>query len=100
MILHTINKSPYTHNSLQTCSQFCAEGDAIILLEDGVYAITHPGVSTLLDEKFRVYAIEADVLARGLQKKTYQPTGDNSVILITYDRFVEICVEFPKQKNW
>ena len=37
MLLHTVNKSPFTDNSLQSCIRCCQAGQAILLIEDGVY---------------------------------------------------------------
>ena len=37
-MLHTINKSPYEKNSLQTCLRVAPDKSDILLIEDGVYA--------------------------------------------------------------
>ncbi len=37
-ILHTVNKSPYEKNSLDSCLNLAKEGSAVLLIEDGVYA--------------------------------------------------------------
>ena len=37
-MLHTINKSPYEKNSLQTCLRVAPEKSKILFIEDGVYA--------------------------------------------------------------
>lgn len=55
--LHLVNKRA----ALGACLQAAAENDAIILLEDGVFA----AVSVLAPQR-PVYALEPDVLARGL----------------------------------
>lgn len=88
------------HKSLQTCSQFCAAGDAIVLLEDGVYALSHVAIGTLLQSGVRLFALEADVLARGLKNTNIWRTEASQVQMIDYDQFVALCVEFPTQKNW
>ena len=96
MLLHIINKSPFSHRSLKTCSQFCRKGDAIVLLEDGVYGISHPDIVQLIREKeIRVYAITADLAARGLVARLPE-----QVPSISYAKFVDLCVEFPKTKTW
>ncbi len=38
-MLHTVNKSPFEKTSLDSCLRFAQEGSAILLLEDGVYAL-------------------------------------------------------------
>ena len=88
------------HKSLLTCAQFCATGDAILLLEDGVYALSHTALGTLSQSGIRIFAIEADVSARGLHNIEIWRTEATQVQMIDYDQFVALCVEFPTQKNW
>jgi sulfur relay protein TusB/DsrH len=38
MLLHTVNKSPFERNSLESCLRLSKAGHAILLFEDGVYA--------------------------------------------------------------
>ena len=37
-ILHTVNKSPFERNSLESCLKFATDGAAVLLIEDGIYA--------------------------------------------------------------
>jgi tRNA 2-thiouridine synthesizing protein B len=37
-MLHIVNKSPFDKNSLDKCVDLAAEGGAILLIEDAVYA--------------------------------------------------------------
>ena len=69
-MLHTVNKSPFQNSALENCLRLVRPGDVILLLEDGVYAAA-PGTvkSSLIERTVRqhtVYAIEADLKARGL----------------------------------
>jgi len=69
-MLHTVNKSPFQHNSLESCLRFARKGDVLLLLEDGVYAAaagtskSHLLVPAV--KRFTVYALDADIYARGL----------------------------------
>lgn len=94
MILHTVNKSPHTTRAMASCLEFSRQEDGIVLLEDGVYAAV-AGASSTLAERPRVYAIRADVLARGLSGRL-----TDAVEVIDYAGFVKLCVEFPVVKNW
>ena len=38
--LNIVNKSPFDRNSLASCVRTMSDGDAILLIEDGVYAAT------------------------------------------------------------
>ena len=37
-MLHTVNKSPFERNTLETCLSLAKKGSSILLFEDGVYA--------------------------------------------------------------
>ncbi|MBF0334232.1 MAG: sulfurtransferase complex subunit TusB, partial [Alphaproteobacteria bacterium] len=37
-MLHTVNKSPFEKNALESCLSHAVEGASILLIEDGVYA--------------------------------------------------------------
>ncbi len=37
-ILHTVNKSPFEKNNLESCLRYAKSGSAILLIEDGIYA--------------------------------------------------------------
>ena len=38
IMLHTVNKSPFEKDSLETCLRLAGQGSDILLIEDGVYA--------------------------------------------------------------
>ena len=97
MVLHTVNQSPFDRQTLAQCLARChPEKDAIVLLEDGVYAAlkTHPWARQL--EGVTCYAIAEDLLARGLQPQQQlahiQP--------IDFDRFVELTIDYPLTQSW
>jgi len=70
MILHTINKNG---NCLTRALGMIAKGDAILLLEDGVYAVMElPQNTTLWDslpDSVSCYALADDLAARGISDK-------------------------------
>lgn len=63
MTLHLVNKPP-SHSGLASCLGAVRAGDAVLLLEGGVYcgAIDLP-------ENVSIYALRADVRARGLGER-------------------------------
>ncbi len=89
MILHSINKTA----ALEQCARVLKPGDAVVLLEDGVYLLLTP--KTFADAGVSWFAIAADVALRGLQNQV--PEG---VRLIDYRQFVELTVEAEKTCNW
>ena len=42
-MLHTVNKSPFESNSLEICLKHAKDGHDILLIEDGVYAVSKGG---------------------------------------------------------
>ncbi len=92
-MLHTINKSPFQNSALENCLRLARDGDVILLLEDGVYAAA-PGTvkSSLIEQAVRrhaVYAIEADLKARGLDKLIKE------VRIAGYGDFVDLVEKHP-----
>jgi tRNA 2-thiouridine synthesizing protein B len=92
-MLHTINKSPFQNSALENCLRLARDGDVILLLEDGVYAAAAGTVkSSLIEQAVRrhaVYAIEADLKARGLDKLVKE------VRIAGYGDFVELVEKHP-----
>ena len=84
MILHTINKL----SALGLCRDLIAEGDKVVLLEDGVYL----GLQSL---PFPVFAIHFDVDARGLAGRLTEQTES-----IDYSDFVSLCTGADKVCSW
>lgn len=96
-MLHTVNKSPFLHNNLESCLRFANRGDVLLLLEDGVYAAAAGTSKSHLVEsvasKCEIYAIEADIKARGLEKIIEQ------VRVASYADFVDL-VEKHRVHAW
>jgi len=92
-MLHTINKSPFQNSALENCLRLARNGDVILLLEDGVYAAAVGTVkSSLIEQAVRrhaVYAIEADLKARGLDKLIKE------VRIAGYGDFVDLVEKHP-----
>ncbi|VAW78495.1 hypothetical protein MNBD_GAMMA15-577 [hydrothermal vent metagenome] len=49
-MLHTVNKSPFSHSSLESCLRFVGEGDVILLLVDGVRIASYADFVKLLED--------------------------------------------------
>ena len=94
-MLHTVNKSPYAHASLESCLRFLNPGDVILLLEDAVYAAAKGTSKSALVEqalqKNAVFALQADVKARGLTELV------EGIELADYDKFVELLEKHVSQ---
>lgn len=91
--LHLINKSPLGNPALGECLKVCNTDDAILLLEDGVYAALN---TQEISNEFTVYAVKDDCFARGLIPEKLNPAAQ----LIDYNRFVDLSCEFKNCLNW
>lgn len=98
--LHTINKSPYAHNTFLSCLKVCAERDGILLLEDGVFGTipSSPGadeLQQLIQRGVRVFALIDDIRARGLEEKIAA-----NITLIDYNAFVQLTLDHRCVQSW
>ena len=98
-MLHTVNKSPFEHKTLETCLKFARQGSAVLLIEDGIYAAARDtAVSALLQEALQrvsIYALKPDVEARGMKGRTL-----DGVRLVDYGGFVDLVVEHNAVQSW
>lgn len=96
-MLNIINKSPLDRGSLDTCLQ-SADGGAILLIEDGVYAATKgsAGEAKLkAADKFKVYALGPDLEARGMADRVM-----DGVTVVDYGGFVDLVAEHKASQSW
>jgi tRNA 2-thiouridine synthesizing protein B len=87
-MLHTVNKSPLSSDSLESALRVAAAGAPILLLEDGVYG-ARPGARSqgLLETALTghpLYALGPDLEARGITRVI------PGIRVIGYDGFVEL----------
>jgi tRNA 2-thiouridine synthesizing protein B len=99
-VLHIVNKSPFDRNSLDTCLRLARPGSAILLIEDGIYAVQEKSsaaarVQQAL-ENHPVYALQPDLQARGVGEESML----DGITLVDYDGFVKLTTEFDKLQSW
>jgi tRNA 2-thiouridine synthesizing protein B len=98
-MLHTVNKSPFERNALESCLGHVKKGSSILLYEDGIYgALTGTSFSKKLEAAMKnvsVYALESDVNTRGMQGKVLQ-----GVKLVDYGGFVDLVAENDRVQAW
>jgi len=98
-MLHTVNKSPFEHQALETCLRFARQGSAVLLIEDGVYAAAKgTSVSPRIEQALKsvtIYALKPDVEARGMQNRVM-----DGVRLVDYEGFVDLVVEHDAVQSW
>ena len=98
--LHTVNKSPFATQTLVSCIDHTLKGDAILLIEDGVYgALAGSAVAEAVKARageVAIYVLTEDAQARGLDagKLLGEVTGT------TYEGFVDLVAEHDRTQAW
>ncbi|WP_067517998.1 sulfurtransferase complex subunit TusB [Endozoicomonas ascidiicola] len=89
--LHTINK---TGQPFENCLRSVAEGDTILLIEDGVYGLL-VGKRQLetIRSTCKLIAMNQDLKARGIH-------APDDCLAINYEQFVEQSLEHDKVISW
>ncbi len=97
-MLNIINKSPLERNSLDTCLA-TAQGGAILLIEDAVYAATtgNAAAAKLRDAlaKFKIYVLGPDLEARGMADRLVE-----GVTTVDFGGFVDLVAEHKTCQSW
>jgi tRNA 2-thiouridine synthesizing protein B len=98
--LHTVNKSPFADNALESCLAHLTEGAALLLMEDGVYAALATGTFAArlapVAAKCAVYALGPDLAARGLADR---PLIDG-LRIVDYEGFVDLAARHSVVQAW
>lgn len=98
--LHTVNKSPFERNTLESCLRLAAKGSSVLLFEDGVIGAMkntkHSDAVANAMSDISFYVLGPDIKARGL--------NDSNVIdgikVIDYDGFVDLTTEHHTVQSW
>ena len=97
-MLHIVNKSPHDRPTLDTVAR-CAQGGALLLIEDGVYAAmsgnaSEAGLRALMG-RLKVYALVPDMAARGIADRMI-----DGVTGVDYGGFVDLVADHPNCQSW
>ena len=99
-MLHTVNKSPFEKNSLETCLRLAEDNSSILLIEDGVYgALKNTTIESSIinaQKTNKFFVLGPDLKARGLDKTSQI----SNIEIIDYKEFVKLTVENDKIQNW
>lgn len=99
-ILHTVNKSPFERDSLDSCLKFASDASAVLLIEDGVYAVLKGTAveSSIQDAvgRLSVYVLGPDLKARGFSEDRII----DGVKVVDYGGFVDLAAENDKVQAW
>lgn len=94
--LHTVNKSPLSSTALADCLRAASQGDGLLLIEDGVYAVT----STDALQQIQQHGIELWTLIPDLQARGLLPRLPETVEAVDDAGFVALCCRHDKVCSW
>lgn len=98
--LHTVNKSPFSTQTLISCLGHTQPGDAVLMIEDGVYgAIATSGVADVVRahaKSVSIYVLGADATARGIAVERMI----KDITSVEYDGFVDLVTQHDRTQNW
>jgi tRNA 2-thiouridine synthesizing protein B len=99
-VLHTVNKSPFEKDSLETCIAHAVDGSTVLLIEDGVYAAAS---GTAMESRVRdamdrlnFYVLANDCKARGLGEARLI----DGIERIDYVGFVDLVTGHDSVQSW
>lgn len=99
MILHTVNKSPFSQHTLRSCLRVVSGQDSILLIEDGVYAALDDSACSELIKKtlqrVAVYSLLPDLKARGIEERIIA-----GIQTIDYLGFVLLTEKHDVVQSW
>lgn len=98
--LHTVNKSPFATQTLQSCLDHAKDGDSILMIEDGVYgAATGTAIGDVVAARsgaVSLYVLEPDMAARGINAARLI----DGVKPVDYAGFVDMAAKSDRVQAW
>ncbi len=99
-MLHTVNKSPFERNNLESCLRLAKKGAAILLFEDGVYG-AQDGTAFANKVKdaqgqVKLFVLGPDLAARGIAEGQVI----EGIQIVDYEGFVDLTVEYGTVNSW
>ena len=100
-MLHILSRSPYQLDYLEHCVPLLAAEDAVLLIEDAVYALHDDALMAAFLERVpeSLYLLEADLRARGLARHVHS-TASTGCQCIDYAGFVRLSIEQGVNQSW
>jgi tRNA 2-thiouridine synthesizing protein B len=99
-VLHLVSRSPHESSSLALCLARAGEGDAVLLLEDAVYAaLNDSAFAPQLQQacgKLALYVLTPDLVVRGIETEE-RIAG---LMPVDYAGFVELSLRHTPILSW
>lgn len=99
-MLHTVNKSPFERNALDSCLATSLAGSSILLIEDAVVGAVKGSriaekISSAMADK-SVYVLSSDLNARGFTDADII----DGIKTVDYSGYVDLVVEHSNVQSW
>ena len=99
-MLHTVNKSPFERNALESCIRLAKAGSSVLLMEDGVIAAMqgtkYSQTMTEAMANISFFVLGPDLKARGLSEGNVV----EGVKVVDYNGFVDLTVAHDSVQSW
>ena len=99
-MLHTVNKSPFEKSTFESCLNHARSGDAVLLIEDGVYAaVKGTAVADLVAARngdLSLFALGPDLEARGIKEASLI----KGISVVDYGGFVDLVADHDVSQAW
>ncbi len=99
--LHLVNKAWPASNALVSCLAHCGDGDAVLLIEDGVYAAGNDcwrevtGRVNGMPAAVTVSVLDRDLAARGMTSRIAPAFS-----IVDFDGFVALAAAHQRVVTW
>lgn len=98
--LHTVNKSPFATQALISCLNHAKAGDAVLMIEDGVYGgLGGTGLTEIMAEfgkNVSLYVLSPDLAARGVDAGRLI----GGIEGVDYSGFVDLVAKHDRTQAW
>lgn len=98
-MLHIVNKSPFENSALESCLRIARPGNAVLLIEDAVYAATR-GNTLEHDVRQATGALELYALGPDLEARGMKDAAIDGVRLVDYGGFVDLVAAHESVQSW
>ncbi len=99
--LHTVNKSPFERNSLDTCLSLADDTATVLLIEDGVAGalqdtVASGQISEAMGKGIKFAVLGEDLNARGLSADRVM----DGIEVVDYSGFVQLAADHDNVQSW
>ena len=99
--LHTVNKSAFERNSLDSCLSVCKADASVLLIEDAVVSALKNNsicerIEKAVESGVKFFALREDLKARGIPEQRVL----DQITLVDYSGFVNLVTQNDRVQNW